>query len=69
MALKIVTKGKTKRLRRKVKKAQSYLEYFHEMRGRGLQPMTKYHWERAGKTGKALSRLARRERKSVGSPD
>jgi hypothetical protein len=60
---------KEKKLHRKVKKAKPYLKYFDEMRRAGKQPMTKFHWEKQGKTGKALSRLTRRERKSVGSPD
>lgn len=71
---------RTKRLRRKIKVNQTYLDYVNEYNKRPTsdkQPLTRYHWGRSGHKvtylgpGKTSERafLRRKERKATGMKD
>lgn len=72
--------AKTKRLKRKTKTNQEYLDYvsnYNKRTGSDKQPMTRYHWGRSGRrTGygvpqgtSELAHLRRKERKAIGMKD
>lgn len=62
--------------KKRVALSQRYNKYYKAMRAANKQPMTRFHWEKSGRSGvyygsktRREARLSRSDRKAIGMKD